>query len=173
MEFTKAEDIKKMVGKVIKEERMEYINLNDIEVVRVDKDIKIGDHLVLGRCIALGELTKFLSGMIYCLQFPPAFDLLENEDDKTMIIHHELLHIPLEGKGVVNHDIEEFKKIFEKYPRKIYSLVEDIERKRITIKEIEKKEKQLKKLKEENKDKESEEENGGEIEVGGEADGSS
>jgi predicted metallopeptidase len=147
MEYKKADDIRLMAENVITEEEFEHIDVKEIEFVRINKNIKRDQHIVLGRCIALGELTKFLSGRKYVIEFPPAFDDIDTDKEKRMVVHHELLHIPKDGNNLQSHDIEEFRIIFDKYPKRMYELIGNIEEKLKLKRELEKKEKEIAKIK--------------------------
>lgn len=75
---------------------------------------KKGKHITFAVTVPLNDRDKFLLKKLYSIEFTPAFEILD-EDDQAVIIHHELLHIPRDKKGTVKHDYEEFEAIVKKY----------------------------------------------------------
>jgi len=97
---------------IIDENSLDYINIEEIVFVKYLKDIKSGD--VLGRCCLLGDRTQFLSDKKFMIEFPPEYYKLTS-DQQRRVMHHELLHIHPKGDRLVDHDIQEFLEIAEKY----------------------------------------------------------
>ena len=143
-----ADDVKKIAEQVIKEyEQFKHINIDDIFFIRTSKHIMSGH--VLGRTHELIDMVKFLTKKKYIIEIPPVFDT-KNDKVKSIIIEHELMHIPIDNKkGLVGHDIEDFKEIIKKYGIEWISELEEAEIKIKSMKEIEKKKKQIKKFEEE------------------------
>ena len=142
-----ANDIRERAIKIIKDvKELNHIVVDNIIFVRTTKHIK-GDH-VLGCCVFLNDRTQFLSNKKYMVEFPPVFDTLK-EKQQDIVIEHELYHIPLEEKGLVEHDIGEFRKIVDKYTLEWFQIYQEAES---NIKLLKEKDKLLKKQKQKDDD---------------------
>lgn len=147
-----AEDVKEVAEKLIEgEDKFKHIDINDIIFLKTDKHIS-GGH-VLGRTHELINMVQFITDKKYVIEVPPVF-YTKNEKVKEIIVKHELMHIPVgkvgeEQKGLVRHDIEDFREIIKEFGMEWIQEVEDAKKKVKKLKEIEKKKKQQKDLEEE------------------------
>lgn len=145
--YTYAEDIKQIAEELIEQlDEFNNINIEDINFIRTSKHIK--SDFVLGQTILLNDLIQFLTGKKFIIQLPPVFDTLTDKQ-KSIVIEHELHHLPTEDeKGLVQHDIGEFRSIINKYGVDWINIVKESEEKVKKLKEIEKKKKEQEKLEE-------------------------
>ena len=122
MDYKKAGDISAIAVDVITKETLNWIDIEELSFVRIDKNKKVGKHMMLSQTIRMNDLMQFLSKKLYVLAFPPAFDTLDDEE-KYQVIHRELLHIPRDKKGVTPFDFEDFEETMTKYPKNILQIM--------------------------------------------------
>ena len=139
-----ADDIKEVAQKLIKDiDKLNHISINNIVFVRINSHIK-GDH-ILGRTVCLSDRAQFLTNKKYIIEFPPVYDTLKKEQQEV-VVEHELMHIPNDEKGLIPHDIGEFREIIRKYGLDWITVISDVEKKVKLLKEKEKIEKKQQKL---------------------------
>ena len=143
-----AEDVKKIAEELIEKlDKFSHIDIDTINFIRTSKHIK--SDFVLGQTMLLNDLMEFLTGKKFIIQVPPVFDTLTKEQ-KSITIEHELHHLPTkDDKGLIQHDVGEFRVIIDKYGIDWVNVVKESEEKVKKLKEIEKKKKGEEKLEEE------------------------
>lgn len=152
--YEKDDTLKVLAQKVInEEEKLSYIELDKIVFVKLNKIVKSGH--VLGRTVLLGERTEFLTGKRFMIEMPKVFYELSDEQ-KYIVMEHELKHIHTDNEKLVDHDIGEFRHIIDKYGLdwyEVYKYGQNLLKKKIEIEKLEKKlAKEKEKLSKEEKD---------------------
>lgn len=93
-------------------------DLKDVRIayMKCDKPKKNGKKIVLADCEKLSDKVSELTGIDFVITF------YADAEGLTMVGHrilmqHELLHIGWDGehKSIVQHDVDEFRWIIEKY----------------------------------------------------------
>lgn len=158
MSETKYEDIndemRPIAEKVIKEKGLDYINLDKVIFTKMNRNIKSDKQFVLARCVMMGRRTEFLTGKKYMIEFTPVHYSPEfTEEDREIVLWHELLHIPKKGKFLVPHEYEEFVCIMKEHSTKLFDIIGIANKKIKEQKETEKKIREEKKKLEKDKEK--------------------
>lgn len=117
------DDLKLLGEKVIKDETsyMAFSNSDSIKIAYMFVYPNVSE-VVAGRCIKSNKELKFFSDYDYLIQMSgDLWDILE-EEEKYILMFHELLHISVtyDKKGnkirkIRDHNLKDFKVIVEKY----------------------------------------------------------
>jgi hypothetical protein len=93
---------------------MEWLEEKRIAYLSCDKAKKQGYKKILGQCIKVREIDKvFVKADFYIVIYEPNCEGFTDEQYK-ILLEHELLHIGARG-NIMNHDLEDFKQIVDKY----------------------------------------------------------
>jgi len=111
MEYEEAEELIPIAEKVIRDNNMNYIHIDSILFLKVDKTPKSGRCELIGKCSKVQPRYKKILNKDFVIEFTPIF-FEKNQETQEMFMYHELLHIEKDNESIRHHDYEEFKERF-------------------------------------------------------------
>jgi predicted metallopeptidase len=117
--FVEEPSLEELAKKVIKENKLDYVDKFKVKYILVDKYIS---KTCVAKCVRASKELKFFAGIDYIIEVSKdVWDKID-EETKSIVMYHELLHI----LGVINkdgdlvakiadHNVKDFSGIIKKY----------------------------------------------------------